>query len=124
MDERMLNQRRQPWSAPTTDAEASRRAGGRRAYNTKRRFMAAHRRRKVLELLCRTTGFGYGCQARIAAILGTSPATVSRDCRALRQAWLDAGGIIWPADLYVPGEKKAARMLEGQASRRTRTSRQ
>jgi hypothetical protein len=67
-----------PWSAPTTPQEVYRRAGGRRRYNATRQLRAALRRRAVLKLLGEF-GLGYGTQQRIAARLGVSAATISRD---------------------------------------------
>jgi hypothetical protein len=51
-----------------SDAEAHRRAHGRRRYNAVRSLLKTLRRQAVLELL-ETWGCGYGVQARIAATL-------------------------------------------------------
>jgi hypothetical protein len=56
------------WHARVSDAEAHRRAHGRRRYNAVRSLLKTLRRQAVLELL-ETWGFGYGVQARIAATL-------------------------------------------------------
>lgn len=71
------------WSAPVSDGEAARRAGGRRAYNAARRVQAQERRRQVAELLNKYGLLEYGTQARIADELGVSRATVHRDVRAI-----------------------------------------
>lgn len=63
-------------------AEAFRRAGGRRRYNSHRREMASLRRAKVAQLL-REFGVGRGVQAAIARRLGVSQATICRDVQAL-----------------------------------------
>jgi hypothetical protein len=47
------------WSAPVFNEEAARRAAGRRAYNSWRKLVAAHRRTKVADLLTRY-GLGRG----------------------------------------------------------------
>ena len=73
------------WSAPVSDAEAARRAGGRRRYNAWRHFCAVWRRREVARLYLELGG-GYGVQAAMARRLGVSQATVSRDMAALWEA--------------------------------------
>jgi hypothetical protein len=66
------------WSRWTSPDEVSRRAAGRCRYNALRRVRAQRRRRRVLELLARW-GYSHGVQARIAAALSVSEATISRD---------------------------------------------
>jgi hypothetical protein len=76
------------WSEPTSDAEAQRRAGGRRAFNARRRFQRLVRRIKVIELLGRYGFFRNG--AKIARELGVSRATICCDRRAiLRGDWAE-----------------------------------
>jgi len=89
------------WWVPTSNQEAHRRAGGRRAYNAVRHHRAALRRRKVLALLVER-GFDYGSQRAAAAVLGVSVATISRDVAALRRWWLAQGGVLWPIDIRMP----------------------
>jgi len=69
------------WSNPTSLSEASRRAGGRRAYNALRRDLKLIRRRDVMQLMLQY-GCNRGVQARMAATLGVSEATISRDVKA------------------------------------------
>jgi hypothetical protein len=96
------------WSTPVSPTEAARRAGGRRRYNATRTFRAAVRRRQVIELLF-AHGFTYGSQRRAAEALGVSPATITRDTKALQTWWVRSGFVIWPTDLRTP--KGAARVL-------------
>jgi transposase len=63
----------------TQDA-LERRASARRHYNAWRQFLALYRRCEVVKLL----GQGYK-QSYIAARLGVSPSTISRDIHALMQ---------------------------------------
>jgi hypothetical protein len=70
------------WTVPTTRQEVYRRAGGRGRYNAVRKCRAALRRREVLKLLG-AWGLGPGVQARMAAHLGVSASTISRDFRWL-----------------------------------------
>lgn len=70
------------WSRKTSDGEVARRAGGRARYNALRRDLARIRRKEVERLLL-TWGHDHGVQARIAAHLGVSPATISRDLTAI-----------------------------------------
>lgn len=83
------------WSATTTADEAHRRAGGRRAYNARRRTLAIQRRARVALLLRQFAEAGVfrGAQARVARELGVSAATVSRDAAALLREWLASGGL-------------------------------
>jgi len=67
------------WSAPTTREIMARRAGGRRHYNSCRRFCAAMRRKRIVTLL---PAYGWR-QARVARALGVSESTVSRDLDAM-----------------------------------------
>lgn len=59
--------------------DPERAAGGRRRYNALRQDRAQLRRMKVTELLCELGWLTRGTQARIAELLGVSPATISRD---------------------------------------------
>lgn len=70
------------WSRSIPPAQAHARAGGRRSYNARRRRAALSRRRRLVERLGEL-GFTWGIQARLAAELGVSPATVSRDLAAV-----------------------------------------
>jgi hypothetical protein len=70
------------WTARTDAATVSKRVGGRRRYNAVRQVRAALRRREVLKLLG-AWGLGPGVQARMAAHLGVSASTISRDFRWL-----------------------------------------
>lgn len=70
------------WAAPVSDAEAARRAGGRRCRNALRQLRAAVRRQWVAELWL-AYGGEHGCQAAIARELGVSRSTVCRDVAAL-----------------------------------------
>jgi hypothetical protein len=60
-----------------------RRAGGRRHYNQVRQFRAVQRRARLASML-RKEGLGWGYQTRMAAKLGVSPSTISRDITLLR----------------------------------------
>ena len=73
------------WSTPASFNEVCRRAGGRRAYNSWRTFTKILRRHDVARLLLEY-GHKRGVQARIAAVLGVSEATVSRDLQAVLYA--------------------------------------
>jgi hypothetical protein len=73
-----------PWTDRVSDELASRRAGGRRRYNSLRRDRATVRRGQVAQLL-RGHGWTRGSQAKIAHILGVSQATISRDAKHLRE---------------------------------------
>ena len=73
---------RNNWQARVSADEAHRRAAGRRKYNAVRQLRARLRRQEVLRLLGEL-GWGYGVQARIAAVLGVHPATISRDLAKL-----------------------------------------
>ncbi len=77
------------WSELTDPEIVARRAGGRRRYNAVRQFQRDLRRRALLErcpsllaLISRT-----GAQQRLAAELGVSPSTLSRDVRAILAAY-------------------------------------
>jgi hypothetical protein len=65
--------------------EVSRRAGGRRRYNSWRKCIREFRRLKVWQLLERYSLARRGSGAAIARELGVHPATVSRDLAALRE---------------------------------------
>jgi len=76
------------WSASTSWDVVCRRNAGRRRYNAGRKFLRNVRRAKIV---CRLTGTAllnprqfHGLQAWLARELGVSPATISRDLRALR----------------------------------------
>lgn len=71
-----------PWTLPTTDASAARRAGGRRHYNLVRQGRARLRRARLGELFAKH-GLPRGFQAKVARVLHVSEATVSRDLRQL-----------------------------------------
>ncbi|MGH7169064.1 MAG: helix-turn-helix domain-containing protein [Gemmataceae bacterium] len=74
------------WSAPTTPDEVARRAGGRKHYNTWRRWLAF--RRRYLEVSRRLFAKGAlkrGYQERLARELGVSRATISRDVQYLKR---------------------------------------
>lgn len=77
------------WSAPTTPEAASRRAGGRRAYNSRRQFARTRRRAEVMRLVsCQGTFFRRGFQSELARKLGVSRATICRDIDyLLRLGW-------------------------------------
>lgn len=63
-----------------TQDQLEARASGRRWYNSWRQFLALYRRCEVVKLL----GQGY-TRSAIAARLGVSPSTISRDIQALMQ---------------------------------------
>ncbi len=73
-----------PWADRVSNEEASRRAGGRRRFNALRRDRAIVRRSQVASLL-RAYGWARGSQAKVARLLGTSAATISRDAKHLRE---------------------------------------
>jgi hypothetical protein len=72
------------WAWPTDVEEASRRAGGRRRFNSVRRLRAELRRAEVAHLALEL-GYGivWGAGAEIARRLGVSRATVCLDVREL-----------------------------------------
>jgi len=76
------------WGAPASWEVVCRRSAGRRRYNAERKFLRNVRRAQIV---CRLAGTGLleragprGVQALLARELGVSPATISRDLRALR----------------------------------------
>jgi hypothetical protein len=82
------------WTAPTSPAEAARRAGGRRHYNRWRQTVALIRRMKVSRLLRdrysdahfgggKVRQFRWGAVKAIATELGVSPSTICRDLKEL-----------------------------------------
>jgi hypothetical protein len=74
------------WSEWTSDAEAHRRAGGRRAYNNWRQSMALYRRMRLMEIVARNhlnLWSRNGAQKMLAGALGVSKSTVSRDIKAI-----------------------------------------
>ena len=74
------------WSDWTSDDEAYRRAGGRRAYNAWRQSMALYRRMRLMEIAARNQlnlWSRNGAQKALARALGVSPSTVSRDIKAI-----------------------------------------
>ncbi len=81
------------WTPRSFD-EACRRAGGRRRYNSERRTAAFARRREVMRLMETPIGQGYGRGKRLAAMLGVSVQTMSRDikeCERLRAFFQSRG---------------------------------
>src|SRR5689334_2397286 len=76
------------WGAPTTWDVVCRRNAGRRRYNAGRKFLRDLRRAQIVGRLAGiglvNAGRHRGLQARLARELGVSPATISRDLRALR----------------------------------------
>jgi hypothetical protein len=71
--------RHAPWSQCTDEHTVNRRAGGRRAYNARRKLQAAHRRLS----LARGFTFRQGDVARFAREFGVHRTTIYRDLRAL-----------------------------------------
>lgn len=76
---------RKHWGRPTSWDEVCRRAGGRRHYNSMRQFQ---RELRLLAILERTHSFlpllhRTGAQKRLAAELGVSASTISRDVKRL-----------------------------------------
>lgn len=79
------------WSAPTSNREAYRRAGGRRRYQEQRRQRAFVRQYAIFEAWCRHEIHlvtDHGVQARLARQLGVSEATISRDVATIL-SWLN-----------------------------------
>ncbi len=70
------------WSQPTDWETVCKRNRGRARYNSLRRLQARLRQREVLQLVARF-GWTYGVQSRIAAYLGVSKSTISRDFRVV-----------------------------------------
>lgn len=87
------------WSAPVSDAQAARRAGGRRRYNALRRDRAVARQAEIVRRCEQSTLFGgpnplaYGGMARLAREFNVAPATIGRDIRAIRERF---GRLICP----------------------------
>jgi DNA invertase Pin-like site-specific DNA recombinase len=74
------------WSATTTPDEVARRAGGRKHYNTWRKWLAFRRRYvEVARRLFAQGAWTRGVQARLARELGVSRATISRDVQYLKR---------------------------------------
>jgi DNA invertase Pin-like site-specific DNA recombinase len=73
------------WSQPTDADTAHHRAGGRRAYNFRRRDLALLRRYRLFELFT----YNHGDVNRAARMLGVSRWTIYRDMKALG---IDYGG--------------------------------
>jgi hypothetical protein len=74
---------RSSWGESVSTDEAHARFAGRRRYNAVRQLHATLRRHQFAELLQAAGGISPGVQARIAAHLGVSRATISRDVRAI-----------------------------------------
>jgi len=70
------------WTTQTDLQTASRRAGGRRAYNRRRTCAALFRLRQVLNEL-KETGFARGYKSEIARRLGLHRSTINRDFKRL-----------------------------------------
>ena len=73
------------WGEPTSDDEMSRRASGRRWYNSVRAFCAQQRRRRLLSILVESNLVlhKHGTQARLARELSVSRSTVNRDLKRI-----------------------------------------
>jgi hypothetical protein len=74
------------WTAPTSWDAVCRRAAGRRRYNADRRKQKMWRRTEILIMTVGVDRRLYGLQALLARKLGVSPATISRDFEAIRNA--------------------------------------
>jgi hypothetical protein len=74
--------RKTAWHQSTSWDTVCRRAIGRRKFNAIRQLKAQLRRGQVLRLL-HDLGWGYRVQVKIAAALGVSEATVSRDLKTI-----------------------------------------
>jgi hypothetical protein len=73
------------WTTPTANNEVARRAGGRRRYNAQRQCAAMLRQLELLEHFEYVAFFlKRGTKAKAARLLGVSPATITRDVRALQ----------------------------------------
>ncbi len=70
----------QAWTPRSFD-EACRRAGGRRRYNAARSSAVYARRCELMSLIRAPAGQGYGRGKRLAAQLGVSVQTISRDMK-------------------------------------------
>jgi hypothetical protein len=79
------------WSAPTTNEEAARRAGGRRSYNCRRQLDAFVRRVEVERAwwqMVDTEGLmTRGIQARLAERFNVSRSTICRDVAFMQEGW-------------------------------------
>jgi hypothetical protein len=79
------------WSAPVSDTEAARRAGGRRRYNALRHDRAIARQAEIVRRWQQSTLFGgpnplgYGGKTRLAREFNVAPATIRRDILAIRE---------------------------------------
>jgi hypothetical protein len=79
------------WSAPVSDAEAARRAGGRRRHNALRHDLAVARQAEIVRRWQQSTLFGgpnplgYGGKTRLAREFNVAPATIRRDVMAIRE---------------------------------------
>jgi hypothetical protein len=74
------------WQARVSDADARRRAAGRRKFNEKRR-QAAYQRRDQVQQAWLEQGETWGWQTRLARQLGVHKSTISRDVTAIRGAF-------------------------------------
>ena len=77
---------RSTWSSPTDAATVARRAGGRRAYNARRRFAAEARRAAVMALVEKegVSIWRRGVQSKLAENLGVHRSTICRDVRIIK----------------------------------------
>ncbi len=78
------------WSAPVSNTEAFRRAGGRRAYNRARQAAAIERRYRLVQLIQQyriSPWLDRGSRTRLARLLGVHKSTVTRDLLALDEDW-------------------------------------
>ena len=73
------------WTAPTSDAIAARRAGGRKRHNAERQAVRDRRRELLARIAIARGGwwFAYRNGAELARTLGVSRATICRDLHAL-----------------------------------------
>jgi IS30 family transposase len=78
------------WTTRTDRETVCKRAAGRRHYNAWRQFCASERRLRVEEMLHELRS-KRGSQKRIAALLGVSESTISRDVTSNHRSWLNAG---------------------------------
>lgn len=76
---------RQAWAARTSDAEAHRRAAGRRRYNAVRTLVADLRRGEIVRAMIEEhlDVFAWGAQSQLAEQFGVSRSTICRDLQGI-----------------------------------------
>jgi hypothetical protein len=80
------------WEPAASHDEAARRASGRKRYNARRRFKAAHRRRQIVEMWADLSKDGWspfdrGNQTYLAEFFNVNRSTICRDMAIIKRMW-------------------------------------